>query len=197
MATTFLNPDGNVTIAGWNTSFSTTASHLSQGDTSNEWRTNLGATGKAIWTLGDFDFSGLNVDSITNIKHKLICGLDARGGSANVTVAIRDMSSGGAGTTLYSETHANTAGAGFQTFTGTTRTTSDGSSAWTDSNLDDLGLFLTAGAGPFVQILQQLYIEVTYVEVSGYGFDVSGVASANISQIKGVATANISQVIGV
>ncbi len=197
MATTFLNPDGNVTIAGWNTSFSTTASHLSQGDTSNEWRTNLGATGKAIWTLGDFDFSGLNVDSITNIKHKLICGLDARGGSANVTVAIRDMSSGGAGTTLYSETHANTAGAGFQTFTGTTRTTSDGSSAWTDSDLDNLGFFTTFFSGPHVHILQQLYIEVTYVEVSGYGFDVSGVASANISQIKGVATANISQVIGV
>ena len=196
MATTFLNPDGNVTIAGWNTSFSTTASHLSQGDTSNEWRTNLGATGKAIWTLGDFDFSGLNVDSITNIKHKLICGLDARGGSANVTVAIRDMSSGGAGTTLYSETHANTAGAGFQTFTGTTRTTSDGSSAWTDSDLDDLGLFLTCTGGSFnVHKVQQLYIEVVYVE-AGYGNDVNGVASADIGEVNGIATANIAEING-
>ena len=196
MATTFLNPDGNVTIAGWNTSFSTTASHLSQGDTSNEWRTNLGATGKAIWTLGDFDFSGLNVDSITNIKHKLICGLDARGGSANVTVAIRDMSSGGAGTTLYSETHANTAGAGFQTFTGTTRTTSDGSSAWTDSDLDGLGMFLTCTGGTFnVHKVQQLYIEVVYVE-AGYGNDVNGVASADIGEVNGIATANIAEING-
>jgi hypothetical protein len=47
-----------------------------------------------------------------------------------------------------------------------------------------------------MHILQQVYIKVTYV-LSGYGFDVAGVASANISQIKGVATANISQVIGV
>ena len=193
MATTVLNPDGSVTIAGWNTSFSTTPSHLSQGDTSNEWRTTFLQTGKVIFTLGDFDFSGLNVDSITNIKHQLIIGLDARGGSADAIVAIRNA----AGVTLYTETHANTAGAGFQTFTGTARTTSDGSSAWTDSDLDGLGIFLTCNAVPGSHFVQQMYIEVTYVEVSGYGFDVSGVASANISQIKGVATANISQVIGV
>jgi len=200
MATTFLNPDGNVTIAGWNTSFSTTASHLSQGDTSNEWRTNLGATGKAIWTLGDFDFSGLNVDSITNIKHKLICGLDARGGSANVTVAIRDMSSGGAGTTLYSETHANTAGAGFQTFTGTTRTTSDGSSAWTDSDLDGLRLAIDTTPEDPPAISQatvvKAWIEVTYT-AAGYANTVKGVAAANIGKVMGVATANISKVNGI
>ena len=198
MATTVLNPDGTATsINGWNTSFSTTPSHLSQNDTSNEWRTNFNNTGKAILNLDDFDFSGLNVGSITSINHKLIIGLDARGGSADATVAIRDMSSGGAGTTLYSETHANTAGAGFQTFTGTTRTTSNGSSAWTDSDLDGLQLFLTCTTGAHVHIVQQLYVEVTYEETSGYGNNVIGVASANIHSVKGVATVNISKVIGV
>ena len=57
MATTVLNPDGASNLAGWNTSFSTTASHLSQGDTSNEWRTTFLQTGKVIFTLGDFDFN--------------------------------------------------------------------------------------------------------------------------------------------
>ena len=192
MATTFLNPDGASSIVGWNTSFSTTPSHLSQGDTVNEWRTNLGATGKAIFTLDDFDFSGLNVSSITNIKHQLVIGLDARGGSSDAIVAIRNS----IGQTLYSETHANTAGAGFQTFTGTARTTSDGSSAWTDGDLDGLGLFLTCTGGPHVHIVQQLYIEVTYVEVSGYSHDIIGLGSSNISKINALATANVGKVIG-
>tara|TARA_Y100001963_G_C6758818_1_gene438321 strand:- start:1125 stop:1721 length:597 start_codon:yes stop_codon:yes gene_type:complete len=197
MAIAYLNPDGSTSVNGWNTSFSTTPSHLSQGDTVNEWRTNLGATGKAIFTLDDFDFSGLNVDSITNIAHKLVIGLDARSGTAPVTIAIRDMSSGGAGTTLYSESHNNAAGAGFQTFTGTLRTTSDGSSAWTDSDLDNLGLFLTCAGGPFIHIVQQLYIKVTYVEVSGYGHKVIGVAPSDIGKVTGIATADIAKVIGV
>ena len=192
MAVAYLNPDSNVTAVGWDSSFSQTPSHLSQGDTSNEWRTVMNNTGKAIWTLGNFDFGGLNVGSITNIKHQLIIGLDARGGSSNAIATIRNASN----QTLYSETHANTAGAGFQTFTGTARTTSDGSSAWTDSDLDGLGMFLTcAGAALNVHIVQQLYIEVTYVE-AGYGHDVIGVASADIGEVNGVATANIDEING-
>ena len=196
MATGYLNPDGLATgIAGWNTSYSTTPSHLSQGDTSNEWRTNFNSTGKAIFTLDDFDFSGLNVDSITSIKHQLICGLDARGGTAPITISIRDLSTGLAGTTLYSETHNNAAGAGFQTFTGTARTTSNGSSAWTDSDLDGLNLFFIATGGSHHHLLQQAYIKVSYS--TGYGNSVSGVASTNISNISGVASADISNVMGV
>ena len=39
--------------------------------------------------------------------------------------------------------------------------------------------------------------KIDFTEVSGYGNDVIGVASANIAAVKGVATANISEVIGV
>ena len=192
MATAYLNPDGASSINGWNTSFSTTAAHLARNETSNDWRTQFLSTGKVIFTLDDFDFSGLNVGSITNIKHQLVIGLDARGGSSDAIIAIRNA----VGTTLYSETHANTAGAGFQTFTGTARTTSDGSSAWTDSDLDGLKLFLTCVGGGFaVHIVQQLYVEVTYAEsVSGYGNDVNRLASANIGEINRVATANIAEI---
>ena len=193
MATAYLNPDGASSINGWNTSYSTTAAHLARNETSNEWRTIFLNTGKVLFTLDDFDFSGLNVDSITNIKHQLVIGLDARGGSSDAIVAMQNAG----GSNLYSETHANTAGAGFQTFTGTARTTSDGSSAWTDGDLDGLKLFLTCTGGPHVHIVQQLYIEVTYVEsVSGYGHDVIGLASANIGKINGLATANMGKVSG-
>ena len=192
MATAYLNPNGASSINGWDTSYSTTAAHLARNETSNEWRTNFNATGKVVFTLDDFDFSGLNVGSITNIKYQLVIGLDARSGTAPAIVAIQNSG----GVTLYSETNNNAAGAGFQTFTGTARTTSDGSSAWTDSDLDGLGMFLTcAGAALNVHIVQQLYIEVTYVEV-GYGHDVIGVASADIGEVNGVATANIDEING-
>ena len=192
MATAYLNPNGASSINGWDTSYSTTAAHLARNETSNEWRTIFLNTGKVLFTLDDFDFSGLNVGSITNIKYQLVIGLDARSGTAPAIVAIQNSG----GVTLYSETNNNAAGAGFQTFTGTARTTSDGSSAWTDSDLDGLGMFLTcAGAALNVHIVQQLYIEVTYVE-AGYGHDVIGVASADIGEVNGVATANIDEING-
>ena len=192
MATAYLNPNGASSINGWDTSYSTTAAHLARNETSNEWRTNFNATGKVVFTLDDFDFSGLNVGSITNIKYQLVIGLDARSGTAPAIVAIQNSG----GVTLYSETNNNAAGAGFQTFTGTARTTSDGSSAWTDGDLDGLGLFLTCTGGPHVHIVQQLYIEVTYVEVSGYSHDIIGLGSSNISKINALATANVGKVIG-
>ena len=51
-------------------------------------------------------------------------------------------------------------------------------------------------AGGTQAIMQQVYIQVEYTEVSGYGHDVSGLASANIGKINGLATANIGKVSG-
>ena len=57
-------------------------------------------------------------------------------------------------------------------------------------------MFLTCVGGGFnVHIVQQLYIEVVYVE-AGYGHDVIGVASADIGEVNGVATANIDEING-
>ena len=188
MAITYLNPASNTTTDGWDSSYSTTASHLSQGETSNTWRTNRGATGKAIWQLDDFDNTG--VTSINSIQLIVVCGLDAKSGTATISTKIRDSSN----STLYSEDITNSVG-GYTTHSLTLRTTSDGSSAWTDSDLDGLTLFFICTGGPFSHILQQAYIKVSYS--TGYGNSVSGVASTNISNISGVASADISNVIGV
>ena len=190
MAIVYLNPASNDATDGWNTSYSTTASHLSQGETTNTWRTNLGATGKAIWQLDDFDNTG--VASITSIQLIIVGTLDAKSGSSVIVTRIRNSSN----QTLFSENILNLANGAMNTYSLTERTTYDGSNVWTDARLDGLNLFITCTSGAHMHILQQVYIKVTYV-LSGYGFDVAGVASANISQIKGVATANISQVIGV
>tara|TARA_Y100001963_G_scaffold95899_1_gene131982 strand:- start:1001 stop:1576 length:576 start_codon:yes stop_codon:yes gene_type:complete len=191
MAVAYLNPDGASSVVGWDASYSTTAAHLAQGETSNTWRTVFLQTGKAIFTLSDFNDTG--VASITKIENIVVCGLDARSGTAPLICAIRNSG----GTTLYSETFNNPA-SGFTTFTGTARTTSDGTAAWTDSDLDGLGLFLTATGGPHVHVIQQLYIKVTYEETAaGYGNTVIGIPSAKIDKITGLSTANISKVIGI
>lgn len=191
MAVVYLNPDGSSSVNGWDASYSSTPAHLAQNETSNEWRTAFLSTGKVIFTLGDFDNTG--VASITKIENVLVCFLDARGGTSNVTCRIMSGIS-----QLYVETFANpTTGGSYATFTGTARTTSDGSSAWTDSDLDGLGLQLICTAGPHVHIIQQYFIKVTYEEISGYSHDVSGVGSSNISKVNTVATANIAKIIGV
>ena len=66
-----------------------------------------------------------------------------------------------------------------------------------DSDLDGLGLQITCTGGPFVHVIQQMYIKVTYVEPSGYGNAVNGIAATDISEINGIATASISKVNGV
>ena len=85
----------------------------------------------------------------------------------------------------------------YETINGTARATSDGSAAWTYSDLENLSLRCTKNGSIEVR-LSYLALEVTYTAAAvGYGNDVIGVASANIGSINGIATADISKVNGV
>jgi hypothetical protein len=147
----------------------------------------------AIVQLDDFTAGG----TITSIRH-YIRGYkhNARSGDVEVQVIIENSS----GTALYSENHQllfNDYNA--QDFNGTARTTSDGSSAWTTTDLNGLRLNInTSPEDPpgfsFANVVKA-YIEVTYT--SGYGNNVMGVDSGDIASINGVATADISKVNGV
>ena len=148
-----------------------------------------------IVQLDDYGEGG----TISSIRH-YIRGFkhNTRSGDVEVQVIIDDSS----GTTLYSENHQLLFnGYNPQDFNGTARTTSDGSSAWTDGDLD--GLILNINTSPedpdgvSKATVVKAYIEVTFTAASGYGNDVMGVASANIATVNGIATANISEVIGV
>ena len=80
----------------------------------------------------------------------------------------------------------------YETINGTARTTSDGSTAWSYANLENLSLRCTKNGTEQVR-LSYLALEVTYVE-AGYTNNVSGAA---IATINGIATANISKINGV
>ena len=119
--------------------------------------------------------------------------------SANTEIQVRLLNS--SSSTLYSENVTlNFNGYVAQDHYGTARTTSDGSSAWTDSDLDGLRLSInTAPEDPPASsqaTVVKAWVEVTYT-AAGYGHAVSGVAAANISKVNGVATASISKVNGI
>ena len=78
----------------------------------------------------------------------------------------------------------------------TTRTTTDGSTAWSDSVIDALRLEIFFATPPGNAVVQQAYVTVTYTQ-AGYGSDIVGVQSSNISKVIGVETADISKVIDV
>ena len=188
MATAYLNPASATTNTNWDGS---DVSELAQGETSNIWNSTANSASLDV-TLSDFDNTG--VASIDSVQVILVGRWGQRSGSWTATTRIHDGTS-----TYYAEDLTMPASALQQTVAGTVRTTSDGSTAWTDSDLDGMKLWAldTLGSTSTHADLSQMYIKVEYTEVSGYSNDVNGVASANIGKVKGVATASIDKVIGV
>ena len=185
MAIAYLNPSAAITNTNWDSS---TVSELDQGETSNTWKTTAN-NADLIVTLDDFDNTG--VSSITSVQVILVGNYDSRSGFWSASTSITNSS----GTSYYNQILAVPAGRTASTLSGTVRTTSDGSAAWTDSDLDGMKLRVTSADCTDKGQMVQFYIKVIYA--TGYGNTVNGVASANIGKVNGVATANISKINGV
>ena len=187
MAILYLNPASATTNTNWD---ETDVSFLRQGETSNTWQTTA-STASLLVTLDDFYNTG--VASIDSVQVIIYGDYDARSGSWAADVRIKDVG----GTGYWNEIMTIPAGRTPSTVNGTVRTTSDGSTAWTDGDLDDMVLSLVSTNCTDKGQLIQFYLKVTYTEVTGYANDVIGVATANIGKVNGVATASINKVIGV
>ena len=185
MAIAYLNPAAAVTNSNWDSS---TVSELDQGETSNTWQTTANNADLKV-TLDDFDNTG--VSSITSVQLILVGNYVARSGFWTANTEIQNSG----GTALYSENLTVPAGRTASTLSGTVRTTSDGSAAWTDGNLDGMKIGVTSSNCTDKGQMVQFYIKVIYE--TGYGNTVNGVTAANMSKINGVAKADISKVNGV
>ena len=185
MAIRYLNPSGIITNNNWDSS---TLADLAQGETANTWQTTANDA-DLIVTLIDFDSAG--VASITSVQLIIYGNYDARSGAWTARTYITNASA----TEYYNEALAIPAGRTPSTVTGTVRTTSDGSTAWTDSNLDGMKLEVTSPDCTTLGQLIQFYIKVVYT--TGYGNTVNGIAPARIGKINGVAIADISKVNGI
>ena len=162
MATVNLTPD--VTVSNDWTAFTTSGTgtaheNLADSDDNSGVRTQ-DQNDECIVTLTNYSAGG----TINSIRH-YIRGFkfNTRGGDTEVQVIIENSS----GTALYSENHQLLFNSYVpQDFYGTARTTSDGSSAWTDGDLDGLRLNInTSPEDPdgisYAQVVKA-YVEVTY-----------------------------------
>jgi hypothetical protein len=148
-----------------------------------------------IVELDDYTAGG----TISNIRF-VVKGFkfNTRSGDTDIQVIITDSSD----SALYTETATlNFNSYNEETHTGTPRTTSDGSAAWTDSDLDGLRLNINTSpedpSGGSSAVVTEAYVTVTYAAATGYANDVIGVATGNIGKVIGVATANIGKILGV
>ena len=185
----------------------------------NNWTISLGGSGTVHQNLADTsDTSYIYTDGqdktarveLVNSVEYLNKSIDSvrfyirgvysntRSGNVDIQVILEDSSN----TALYSETITLNFTAGYapEDHYGTARTTTDGSTAWTDEKLDDLRLEINTDpedpSGISEVTITRAHVEVTYTP-AGYGNIVNGVAAASISEIDGVATAEIEKVIGV
>ena len=131
-----------------------------------------GAQGTGITTTTHNHICTVELDDysagtpITSIRH-YISGFkfNTRGGDTDVRVTMMNSS----GVTYYAELHTLLFnGYVTQDFYGTARTTSDGSSAWTDGNLDGMLLKIDAYEAPSAgqPLVVEAYVEVTYGAVA-------------------------------
>ena len=143
-----------------------------------------------ILTFADPSVAESAISSITSVRFLSTGRHTSRSGTADVDISFHQPSAGFSETVQY-DAHPTS----YETINGTSRTTSDGSSAWTYSDLEDLEIKFIKNGTNLVRV-SYLALEVTYVE-AGYGNDVLGVDSGDITSISGIAVGNISKVNGV
>ena len=166
MATTILYPNTTVTSVGWAEIGSEGSIHAALADDDG---LNTGAEGSGFnryieVTLDDLDSAGLNIDSITSIKATMEARTEDRNQSAVLRCDYRDSS--GDVINSYTQDITVTATGTNTAYAWSSRATSDGSTAWSDSDIDGMRLRITIATAPLsgnAEVLH-LYLTVTYTE---------------------------------
>ena len=116
-----------------------------------------------VFEVGFADFTE-SFSSIDNIQAVVVAGNPSRGGSFTIKTFINDNS----GSNYYTENSVSLSASGtYRTITYTARTTSDGSDAWTNSELNNLQLKVEAEAISTGTVYCTFcYIAVTYTAVT-------------------------------
>ena len=190
MATVNLNPNGTVSNQWDVSSGDTVHDALADSDTASYIRDNA----QNQTCLVELDNFTTAHTSITSIRH-YVSGFkfNTRSGDTEIQVKLQAED----GTVYYSENHQlNFNSYVAQDHYGTARTTSDGSTAWTQLRLNNLRLNINTSPedpdGVSAAQVVKAYVEVTYS--TDYGNNVIGIDSGDIAKINGIAIANISKV---
>ena len=141
MATVNLVPNADVsnspawTLSGGSDVYPLIAAEADTDESSDSDKISATAAGKkCIVEFTDLDFSGLNIDSINSVQAVVRAAIPDRSQTYTIGVRILDSSS----TELWAqETSAGSSDGTWATHTFTARTT-DGTDAWTDTDIDGL-----------------------------------------------------------
>ena len=168
MATTTLYPNTTVHSAGWSIIGSESTIHESLADDDG---TNTGAEadGQDRYIevgLDNLDSAGLNIDTITSVQAVMQARAVARNQTCVLACSYRDVLGGLIHT--YTEDITVTATGTNTEYAWTARTTSNGSTAWSDIYIDGMRLRFTIDTPPSVGnvAVYFLYLIVTYTEVA-------------------------------
>ena len=162
MAIAHLYPDSTVSNTNWTVTANTIHEQLTSTTEASPSGAGIATDDDGavcVVTLEDFDFAGLGVETINSVQIQSQFYMENKGVTNSFTVVLENT----LGTDYYSES-TGTIGAtdAYQEHNFTIRTTSDGSSAWTDGQLDGLRLEITAGMTGGNLFINWMRVEVDY-----------------------------------
>ena len=190
-------PDGTTGTNEWkNTGLGAcAASNVDSDDGNTDYCKETTNSHEVTFTMADPSVAESTISSITSVRISLSAAYTATSGAATRVISYM----GGIGISNGSNIHQMPADNSYATSNGAEESYATGTTDWTYANLENLTIKLdklTNTASRKEVRVSYLYVTVTYVP-AGYGNDVIGVASGDISKINGIATANISKVNGV
>ena len=167
MATVILRPDGNISN-NWSYSAGSNAASLISDDSTGTYLYSSTAGHSVHVYLLDLDFTGLNIDTIDSIQGSFYADNDARAQTSVLNCQLH-TDDNPSGTSI--EENISVISTGGATYNMTSLTTSDGSTAWTDGDIDDMTIKIDLKTAPSTGncILSDFWVTVTYTEavVSG------------------------------
>ena len=194
MATMTLTPDGLAASPGWAANTGTIDAALVANDGDTTYAEAGTDTETCTLTFSAPPVAEGDISSITSVQFLSYGRYPARGtGGSNVDFTYEiDASSGLTEIINYQNSSQHLAR------NGTVRTVNIAGNAWSYTDLEKVEMKLTkiGASSPDVRITI-VNLLVSYAVAVGYGHDVLGVDSGDISKVVGVATANISKVSGI
>lgn len=168
MATVILRPESPDVTNNWAIAGGESTAFATLNDESNStYIYHNGNTRDVEVELEALDSAGLNIDTIDSIQAVMTVDNSLRSNSTRLALSYRDSSSNLINSYTEFEDITTSNSAPSTDVNWTSRTTSDGSTLWSDGDIDGMRLRIVITIGPasgYIQI-SELYLVVTYTEL--------------------------------
>jgi len=168
MATVILRPESPDVTNNWAIAGGESTAFATLNDESNStYIYHNGNTRDVEVELEALDSAGLNIDTIDSIQAVMTVDNSLRSNSTRLALSYRDSSSNLINSYTEFEDITTSNSTPSTDVNWTSRTTSDGSTLWSDGDIDGMRLRIVITIGPAMGYIQisELYLVVTYTEL--------------------------------